>query len=601
MRKLIALPSLTIVPLVLALGCSGSTTTKAPPATSSVASGPSAAKAEAAAPLPPADPVAVRRAVHALNRLGYGPRPGEAEAIARSGVEAWVARQLAPASVDDRAVEAKLAAMAMPSLAMSMSELQERYPRANAKKKAAAAANAAAAGGAMPTGAAAGAAAAGAAAAGGARPTGAAGAAASAMGDEDPKRKPAMIVQELAAQKLSRAVASERQLHEVLVDFWFNHFNVFAEKDKVRWYVTAYERDVIRPRVFGRFRDLLGATARHPAMLVYLDNFRSVAEGAGGKAKGRGLNENYARELLELHTLGVEGGYTQGDVREVARAFTGWTVDRPEGETAFAFRPRQHDNEPKTVLGKMFYAGGEADGERVLDVLAAHPSTARFVATKLARRFVADAPPPALVERLAATFLRTDGDLAAVYGELFRSPEFWADEARGAKTKTPFEFAASSLRALGAGYEGGPALGRRVEQLGEPLYRCQPPTGFSDSAEAWVNAGALINRLNFGLDVAGGRLPGVSFDRARLAGEAFERARPAGAPGQAPPVDAGALVDRLAETLLGAPASAPTRATVVEALESRFGAHDYQEPAATHPLLPQALGLLLGSPEFQKR
>jgi hypothetical protein len=603
-----------LAPLFFALGCSGSSATKAPPAASSPALSPAMAKAAPPAmPEPPPEPASVQRAVHALNRLGYGPRPGEAEAAARAGVDAWVAKQLAPTSIDDSALEAKLGAMAMPSLSMSMAELQEQYPRAGAKKKAAAAAAAAASrgaaggsvlanqGGGGPTAAGDNAGAGGSTAAGdnaGAGGPTAAGGNAGAGGstaakgrvmvDDDPKHKPGLIVQELATQKLVRALASERQLHEVLSDFWYNHFNVFAEKDKARWYVTAYERDVIRKYAFGRFRDLLGATARHPAMLVYLDNFRSVADGAPGKGKARGLNENYARELLELHTLGVEGGYTQADVREVARAFTGWTINQPDGEAAFVFRPRQHDTGPKTVLGTTLYAGGEADGERVLDLLAAHPSTARFIATKLARRFVADTPPPALVDRLAETFQKTGGELSAVYAELFRSPEFWADEARGAKTKTPFEFAASSLRALGANYDGGPALPRRLEQLGEPLYRCQPPTGFSDTAEAWVNAGSLINRLNFGLDVAGGRLAGVAFDRGRVG------AGP-------PPADVGALVDRLAASLLGGAPSAPTRATVIAALERRGGAHEYQEPAATHPLSPQALGLLLGSPEFQKR
>ncbi|HEU4405671.1 MAG TPA: DUF1800 domain-containing protein [Polyangiaceae bacterium] len=556
MRKLIVSAPLALAPLFVALGCSGGGPAKAPPAAARAAPAAAATKAEPPpAPLPPPEPAAVQRAVHALNRLGYGPRPGEAEAVARAGVDAWVARQLEPASIDDRAFEARLARLSIPSLSMSTAELQEHYPRPKAAKKAAAMA--------------------------------ALGAGGAAVADE-PKMKPAAIVQELAAQKLLRAVASERQLQEVLVDFWFNHFNVFAEKDKVRWYVTSYERDVIRPRIFGRFRDLLGATARSPAMLVYLDNYRSVAEGAAGRGKARGLNENYARELLELHTLGVDGGYTQDDVRAVARAFTGWTVERPDGDAVFAFRPRAHDREPKAVLGAMIYAGGEADGERVLDVVAAHPSTARFVAKKLARRFVADEPPPELVERLADAFAESDGRLAAVYAELFRSPEFWAEGARGAKTKTPFEFAASALRALGASYDGGPGLVRRVEQLGEPLYRCQPPTGFADTADAWVNAGALINRLNFGLDAAGGRLPGVAFDRARLAGEG-------------PAADAGALVDRVAGSLLSAPASGPTRATIVEALGRRAAGHADEEPAATHPLLPQALGLVLGSPEFQKR
>jgi uncharacterized protein (DUF1800 family) len=567
-----------LAPLAAALGCSGGNLVKTAPAAAH--SAPAALIAQVAPPLPllPADPAEVQRAAHALNRLGYGPRPGEAEAIARSGVDAWVARQLAPETIDDRAFEAKLGALSLPSVSMSTGQLLDRYPKPKAQKKAAAAAAVMAMASAAPGAMAAGA------------PGSMAAGAPGAMADDEPKRKPAVIVQELAAQKLARAVGSDRQLQEALADFWFNHFNVFADKERVRWYVTAYERDAIRPRVFGRFRDLLGATAHHPAMLVYLDNARSVAEGSPGKGKGkaRGLNENYARELLELHTLGVEGGYTQGDVREVARAFTGWTVGQSDGEASFVFRPKSHDAGQKLVLGTAVDGGGEADGERVLDLLAAHPSTARFVATKLARRFVADEPPAALVARLAEAFRENDGELLPVYVELFKSPEFWAEGARGAKTKTPFEFAASALRALGASYDGSPALVRRVEQLGEPLYRCQPPTGFADISEPWVNAGALINRLNFGLDAAAGRLSGVAFDPGPLAG-----------PGAA--ADAGGLVDRLSGSLLGAPVSGPTRATIVAALGRRGGAHDYQEPAAAHPLLPQALGLLLGSPEFQKR
>jgi uncharacterized protein (DUF1800 family) len=586
---------LGLCPVALALACSGAPPPRAVPAPARALPPAGAPEAPPPAPEPPPDPASVQRAVHALNRLGYGPRPGEAAAVARLGVEAWVARQLDPASIDDRAFEAELAAMGLRAPAMSIAELQEHYPHGGKKKAAAAGSPPAGAASVAPAGGAPGGAAAvaagtppGAPAAG--ATGGAAGGPAAGAGD-DPKRRPAAIVHELSAQKLARAVASERQLQEVLADFWFNHFNVFAEKDKVRWYVASYERDAIRPHLFGRFRDLLGASARHPAMLVYLDNVHSVAEGpAGPGGRARGLNENYARELLELHTLGVDGGYSQGDVREVARALTGWTVDRGEGDAAFAFRARAHDRGPKAVLGTMLLAGGQADGERVLDLLAAHPSTARFVATKLATRFVADAPPPALVARLAETFRQTDGDLRAVYAELFRAPEFWAEGARGAKTKAPFEFAASALRAVGARYDGGGALVRRVEQLGEPPYRCQPPTGFADTAEAWVNAGALLARLNFGLDLASGRVAGVTFDPARLA--------------TPPPADVGALVDRLAASIVSGPPSARTRDTAVAALARSAGAApaDEHDPArAALALAPRALGLLLGSPEFQKR
>ena len=351
-----------------------------------------------------------------------------------------------------------------------------------------------------------------------------------------PGKRPAVLEQQLAAAKLVRAVESRRQLQEVLVDFWFNHFNVAGDKGEDRWLVGAYEREAIRPHVFGRFRDLLGATASHPAMLFYLDNWMSSREGV------RGINENYARELLELHTLGVDGGYTQNDVREVARCFTGWSLvppraartaparrgaarDLPPG--SFVFRPGAHDTGAKTVLGMVIPAGGgREDGERVLDLLARRPATARFVATKLCRRFVADDPPPALVARVAAVFARTDGDLGSVYAAIFSSPEFWSDAAFAAKTKSPLEFAASAVRALGGSVdpERAAPLARQVALMGEPLYRCQPPTGYGDTAETWVSAGMLVNRIAFASALATGRIPGVTVDASRLAPGAFDPA-----------------------------------------------------------------------------
>ena len=282
------------------------------------------------------------------------------------------------------------------------------------------------------------------------------------------ERRPAVITAQMQAARITRAVASDRQLEEVMVDFWFNHFNVYAQKGAVRWMLPAYEREAIRPHALGRFRDLVLATARHPAMLFYLDNWLSTRADLvipGGPNAGRrmGLNENYARELMELHTLGVDGGYTQQDVIEVARCFTGWTIDRPQQGGGFVFRPLAHDRGAKRVLGQVIPAGGgQQDGERVIDILVRHPSTARFIATKLARRFVSDDPPAALVERAAATFRRTDGDIRAVLATIVTSPEFWSADAYRAKIKTPLEVVASAVRALDGRIVAGPARAPRA-------------------------------------------------------------------------------------------------------------------------------------------
>ena len=280
----------------------------------------------------------------------------------------------------------------------------------------------------------------------------------------------------------------------MLTDFWFNHFNVDARKGPDRFLVTAYERDVIRPRVLGKFRELLGAVAHSPAMLYYLDNQLSTR---------RGLNENYARELMELHTLGVDGGYTQRDVAEVARAFTGWTIDRPRQGGGFRFDPRLHDDGEKIVLGHRIKAGGGMrDGEKVLDILAEHPSTARFIATKLVRRFVSDTPPRSLVDRAAARFRETRGDLREVMRTILTSPEFLSPDVFGAKVKTPFDFVVSAERSLDADVTDAMPLVRTMQQLGMPLYQCQPPTGYKDTTDAWVNTGALVARMNVALQLA---------------------------------------------------------------------------------------------------
>jgi uncharacterized protein (DUF1800 family) len=337
----------------------------------------------------------------------------------------------------------------------------------------------------------------------------------------------AVITQDLTEGKLLRAIYSHRQLEEVLTDFWYNHFNVFLDKGADRYLVTPYERDVIRPHVLGKFKDLLMATAESPAMLFYLDNFQSVdprvderipsRRGAQPKIR-RGLNENYARELMELHTLGVDGGYTQRDVTEVARCFTGWSIREPQQGGGFEFRERLHDNGPKVVLGvKIPLGGGIDDGLKVLDILAHHPSTARFISKKLAMRFVADNPPPSLIDKMARTFHHKDGDLRAVMETMFGAPEFWSQGAYHAKLKSPLEMVASAVRALDADVDFSFALSQQLTQLGEPLYRKQEPTGYTNAGQEWVNSAALLARMNFAIALAANRIPGVKVDAARFA------------------------------------------------------------------------------------
>ena len=427
-----------------------------------------------------------REVRHALSRLTYGSRPGEVERVRALGLDVWLERQLHPEKIDDSATEAALAELA--TLRMTTTELLHAYPRPDPQLRAKLAS------GEMSR---------------------------QEMQERYPmEKRPARITAELQAAKMVRAVTSERQLQEVMVDFWFNHFNVFANKGDVRWYVSAYEREAIRPYALGKFPELVRATAHHPAMLFYLDNWLSARPDftiPAGPNRGRkaGLNENYARELMELHTLGVDGGYTQKDVTEVARAFTGWTLETPRQGGGFAFDRRLHDPGPKIVLGHVIKGGGgQSDGEAVLDILASRPSTARFIATKLVRRFVSDAPPPALVDRAAARFRETGGDLREVMRTILMSPEFRSPDVYAAKVKSPFEFAVSALRAAGSevvagGGTAAPAfdakgLVRRVRDMGMALYQCQPPTGYGDTADAWMNSGALVNRINFALELARG-------------------------------------------------------------------------------------------------
>jgi len=341
------------------------------------------------------------------------------------------------------------------------------------------------------------------------------------------------VVAELIEGKLQRAVYSPRQLEEVLVDFWLNHFNVFSGKNTVGMLLASYERDAIRPYVFGRFRDMLLATARHPAMLSYLDNFQSrsapenaptpggvVIVGVSAGVPNQGLNENYGRELLELHTLGVNGGYTQADVINVARAFTGWTIFDPQRYGEFQFNPQMHDRAEKVVLGQKFpRGGGESEGVKIIDMLATHPSTARFISRKLAQRFVADDPPQALVDRMAATFTKTGGDLRAVLETLLLSREFMSEGAWQAKVKTPFELVTSALRALDADVTDTTALAQRLSEMGMPLYGRVDPAGYPNTAEAWSGSAGLLARINFANALTTGLISGVKADATALASQ----------------------------------------------------------------------------------
>jgi len=478
------------------------------------------------------------RASHALNRLGYGPRPADAQAISTMGAKAWLdqflTQQLDPASLqvpvalNDRLQE-------MDTLKLDQGQLHARFRDAQRLQREAKAKG--------------------------------------EKDDEKPRRELVRpIVQQAHAQRLLRAVGSPAQLEEVLVEFWFNHFNVFAGKGQVSVWVGSYEREAIRPFVLGRFRDMLGATARHPAMLYYLDNYQSVAPGWEPPNKRRrfappanakrptGLNENYARELMELHTLGVDGGYTQRDVTELARMLTGWTFDeRATYGNLFRFEEDRHDRGSKTWLGQHVDKRGRSEGEWALDVLAAHPSTARFLSFKLAQAFVADDPPPALVKRMADRFLATGGDLREVTRTLITSDEFWSREAYQAKFKTPYQFLISSLRAVNTVDALPPdtqLLVGSLAQAGMPLYGAQTPDGYKNTAAAWMNPDALAQRVQFAQNLS---------DRIR----------------KRPEMAAHASSDLLAT--LGPALSINTRETV--AAEPR----------------PQQLALLLGSPDFMRR
>jgi len=545
-----------------------------------------------------------RRIVHVLNRLGFGARPGDVERVRRIGLERYVATQLQPEQIEDALAETKVRALS--SYWMTTAELYRKYPQPGrllralqrqgqlpaelselSRKRRSGAADDAANMSAPSNGMEMKAAGANGESAEDAPKNDARKDYRRAMREyylENNLQPPARITAELQASRILRATYSERQLQEVLVDFWTNHFNVYANKGADRWLLVSYDRDTIRPHTLGKFKDLLHATAQSPAMLFYLDNYQSVSPQAGrvvgrmrpSQRMRRGINENYARELMELHTLGVEGGYTQKDVQEVARCFTGWTIFAPRGNAAmmggneaenlaragtFYFNARLHDDGEKIVLGHRIPAGGGiSDGQMVLDILAKHPATAKFIAAKLARRFVADNPPPALVERISAAYMKSDGDIRTILRALFASPEFNRPENYRAKIKTPFELAVSAVRALGGETNGGPALHQWIARMGEPLYQYQAPTGYPDTAEHWVSTGALLERLNFALALAGNRINGTRVELAR-----FQTAAVAGG-------DKSRLIDQFAAVILQRDISPQTKASLLKSLNDATAA-----------------------------
>jgi uncharacterized protein (DUF1800 family) len=418
---------------------------------------------------------------------------------------------------------------------------------------------------------------------------------------------------ELSEAKLVRAIYSDRQLEEVISDFWFNHFNVFIGKGPDRYMLNAYERDVIRPHALGKFKDLLAATAKSPAMLFYLDNWQSVGPDSdlarygnqprmvrrgrfmqfprpqpANKNRPSGLNENYAREIMELHTLGVDGGYTQRDVTELAKVLTGWSIEQPQLGGNFRFNERAHEPGPKYILGRKIDSHGEKEGEEMLDVLAHHPSTAKFISRKLAMRFVSDNPPQSLINRMAETFEKKDGDIREVLRTMFHSPEFWAADMYRAKMKTPFEFVVSAARASGADIQNALPLVQTLNRMGMQLYGMQPPTGYSMKAEAWVNSSALLNRMNFALQLGSGRLPGTTLDpQSLIRGPA--------------PADPEAALAALEHGILAGDVSQQTHSVIEKQLSDPKISQRKLDDPAQKPNYGAIAGLIMGSPEFQRR
>lgn len=627
-------------------------------------------------------------AAYLLDRLAFGARPGDVDTIIRKGLEVWVAEQLQGNQPEPELVK-RFADFK--SIKMTTKEIATTYPNpgmvlAQAKRdgvdiplRQADSAN---------------------------------------RGEYRDKileyarskgyRPQREMLGEMYAQKLYRAVYANNQLHEVLTDFWFNHFNVAITDNQARPFVMTYERDAIRPFVVGKFRDMLGATAKHPAMLQYLDNAQSTspdgtpttsslaidqAKQQGTPARKaaieqmqaraqrtrdslandipedvrprRGINENYARELMELHTLGVDGGYTQKDVTEAARVLTGWTIfpmgpraerlaERIEQGKAvgfvrqdnFLFRADAHDATAKTVLSANFPAGGGIEeGERLLDMLALHPSTARFISTKLARRFVQDVPPESLIKKMTLVFQQSGGDLQLVMQTMLEAPEFWSacnpKTSGRAKIKSPFELAVSAMRALQADIERPKPVLDWIAKIGQPLYAYQAPTGFPDRAESWINTGSLLNRMNFGLALSLGKIKGLTFNLATInqnrepesADAALETYLTLLLPERntketlklLKPMVAGAVQDpALIEKIQQAATKEPSAGTMQSKEPERSSMRNKQDrfekipdtdemagaakpaqaghkPESMQGAIAQVVGIILGSPEFQRR
>jgi uncharacterized protein (DUF1800 family) len=651
-----------------------------------------------------------QKILHVLNRLGFGARPGDVEKVKAMGLQKYIDLQLNPDKIDDSVADSKIKGLDV--LNMSTADLFAKYPNPGAllrtleggrkgQAKKADAKNAGAAGDdkTMVDG-----------------KTMADGTKANDQPKDDAQltnaeqkerqakirdlyikydlRPPNQIMQQQISARVLRGVYSERQLEEVMTDFWANHFNVYSGKAAVRWYIPSYERDVLRKNALGNFKDLLAGTAQHPAMLFYLDNFESVsptaqpqkagnarlqeaiasgnipprmrerlkdkfgvndqqlderlkqmkANGGAKKAQKRGINENYARELMELHTLGVDGGYTQKDVQEVARCFTGWTIVDPRGyrksaaniikgtddqymdrlqrqlgipDSAqsgdFFFNPRWHDGGEKTVLGQKINEGGMKDGLKVLDILVNSPATAKFIARKLAVKFVSDNPSDALVNHVADAFHKSQGDIKTTLRALFGDPEFFAAENYHAKIKTPFELMVSAIRAVGADTSASPALLAFLQKMGEVPYGYQAPTGYPDTAQDWVNTGALLERMNFAVAFASNRIPRTTVDLTRFDGK-----------------DKQQILDKAAATILGGEIAPNTRAMLLKQAEQpliepklaentemdgammmtvgqgggggkRQGQQARLLPPSGNPEVFKVVGLLLGSPDFQRQ
>jgi uncharacterized protein (DUF1800 family) len=428
-----------------------------------------------------------------------------------------------------------------------------------------------------------------------------------------------VVVDELMQAKLVRAIYSERQLDEVMTDFWINHFNIFINKGADRYLLTSYERDAIRPHALGKFEDLLVATAKSPAMLFYLDNWLSVGPNSdialgiaahNGNRRGyspnrpppirpkkgkqaSGLNENYGRELMELHTLSVNGGYSQKDVTEVAKVFTGWTLEQPKKGGDFYFEPRMHEPGDKFVLGHRIKPNGEKEGLEVLHLLAHNPKTAHFISQKLAMRFVSDNPPPALVDRMTQTFLKKDGDIREVMRTMLKSPEFWSTDVYRAKVKTPLEFVVSAARASDADVEDARALVGTLNNMGMPLYGMMPPTGYSMKADTWVNSSALLGRMNFSLALAAGKIRGAKVDTSTLAAGITAD--------EAAPPDAARALATIEASLLDGDISKQTHDTISKQLDDPKISQRRLDDPKRPPNVAAITGLLLGSPEFQRR